>query len=270
MKHAIFLPPTGELADPSVYASLAGTAEASGWDGLFLWDHVLRAPAEPGAVADPWICLAVAATASSRLRLGTMITPVTRRRPIKLAREAVGLDQLSNGRLTLGLGLGVDSYGELSKLGEVVDARTRGQRLDEGVELLCRFWSGEEVRYHGEHFVADGVTVLPTPVQRPRVPLWFAARGDSRKPVRRAARYDGLFPVDVSPEQLRRMVDLVIEERGDLDSFDIASRPEGVDEYEAFAEAGATWALTGQRPGVDMAEAMSVASAPPARFFGLT
>ncbi len=269
MKHAVFLPPTGELSDPSVFADIAATAEASGWDGLFLWDHVLRPSSEPGAIADPWICLTVAAVATERIRLGTMVTPVTRRRPIKLARETIGVDQVSNGRLILGLGLGVDTSGELSRFGEVVDARERGQRLDEGAELLSQLWSGERVHFQGDHFVADDVLVLPRPVQQPRVPLWFAARGGNTKPVRRAARYDGLFPVDVTADQLATMVDLVRAERGTLDGFDVAARPDGADQYEAFAEVGATWSLTGHLPGVTMADALATAAGSPAEYFGL-
>lgn len=269
MKHAIFLPPTGELADPSVFRELAPAAEAAGWDGLFLWDHVLRSPDEPGAVADPWICFAVAAMSTNRIRLGPMVTPVTRRRPLKLAREAIGIDQLSGGRLTLGLGLGVDRHGELSRLGDVVDAKIRGQRLDEGIELLKRFWTGDPVTFEGEHFVADGVTILPTPVQQPHPPMWFAARGDARKPVRRAAKHQGLFPVDVDVDQLGAMMDLIAEERGTLDGFDVAVRANSADEYRAFADTGATWMLTPLDPGITRAEAMEVAAMAPTVFFGV-
>ena len=267
MQHALLLPPNGELSDPRVFGPLAAAAEAAGWDGLFLWDHVLRSPDQVGAIGDPWICLAAAAVTTKRIRIGTMVTPITRRRPIKLAREAVSLDQLSSGRLTLGLGLGVDSYGELSKLGEIVDARTRGQRLDEGVELLCRFWTGEQVDHRGEHFVADGVTVLPRPVQQPRVPLWFAARGEARKPVRRAARYDGIFPVDVTEETLRAMLDLIASERGSLDGFDVAGRPSADLSYETLTEIGVTWMFTGVQPGATRAEVESIATSDPVSAF---
>lgn len=267
MQHALFLPPYGELADPRSYAALADAAESAGWDGLFLWDHVLRSPDEVADIADPWICLAAAATTTNRIRLGTMVTPITRRRPIKLAREAISLDQLSSGRLTLGLGLGVDSYGELSKLGEVVDARERGQRLDEGVELLCRFWSGEPVVFTGDHFVADDVTVQPRPVQRPRIPLWFAARGGSRKPVRRAARYDGLFPVDVTGDDLREMIDLVAAERGDIDGFDIAGRPDASLGYDELTEIGVTWMFTALSPGTTVAQVEVIAASEPTAAF---
>jgi alkanesulfonate monooxygenase SsuD/methylene tetrahydromethanopterin reductase-like flavin-dependent oxidoreductase (luciferase family) len=267
MRHALTLPPYGELADPTALVEVAVAAERAGWDAVFLWDHVLRRPEEPQETADPWIAMAAMAVATERVRLGPMVTPITRRRPIKLAREATTLDHLSGGRLTLGLGLGVDTTRELSAFGEIVDARIRGQRLDEGAELLCAFWSGNEVDFHGEHFVADHVTALPRPVQRPRIPLWFAARGQARKPVRRAARYDGLYPVDVDETDLRRMVDEVSEVRGNLDDFDVVSRPGDAAEYRVFEEIGATWAITGPGPGDD--GVLELASTHPAVVFGV-
>ena len=252
MKHALTIPPYGELADPSALVELSVTAEKAGWDAVFLWDHVLRRPGDPQETADPWVAMAAMAVATERVRLGPMVTPITRRRPIKLARECTTLDHLSGGRLTLGLGLGVDTTRELSAFGEVVDARERGARLDEGVELLCQMWSGEEVDFHGEQFMADKVTVLPRPVQEPRIPMWFAARGEARKPVRRAARYDGLYPIEVTEATLRAALDLVVEERGSLDGFDVIVRPSPELSYRLLEDLGVSWAIMGTAPG-DMA-----------------
>ncbi len=249
MRHALTIPPYGTLADPAALVEVAVAAENAGWDALFLWDHVLRRSGEPQAAADPWVAMAAIAVATERIRIGPMVTPITRRRPIKLARETTTLDHLSGGRLTLGLGLGVDTTRELSAFGEIVDARTRGERLDEGVELLCAMWSGDEVDFHGKHFTADRVVVLPRPLQQPRIPLWFAARGGAGKPVRRAARYDGLFPIEVDDTQLLRMLDVVRSERGSLDGFDVIARPDDADQYRRYEEMGVTWAITGPSPG---------------------
>ena len=266
MKHALLLPPVGPLSDPHAFVEVAVEAERAGWDGVFIWDHVLRRAGEPPEIADPWVALAAVAMATSAVRIGPMVTPLTRRRPIKLARETITLDHLSRGRLTLGLGLGVDTSRELSGLGEIVDPRIRGERLDEGVELLTAMWTGEPVTFHGRHFVADAVTVLPRPLQRPRVPLWFAARGTARKPVRRAARFDGLVPIEVDPAGLADMIDVVRAERGTLEGFDIAVGPSGRSEYDAFAELGATWMTAEIRPH-DVGTALHVAATSPAVYF---
>ncbi len=164
MKHALYLPPFAELADPRVVRDLAVAAEQSGWDGFFLWDHVLRPPDEVHEIADVWVTLAAVAAATSTLRLGPMVTPLVRRRVQKVAREVVSLDLLSSGRLTVGLGLGVDSGGELSKFGELTDERARGDLLDEGAGLLDALMSGEEVSHHGEYFTVDG-GALPAPTR---------------------------------------------------------------------------------------------------------
>ena len=241
MKVALSLPPFGRLADPKLLVEIATAAEERGFDGVFLWDHVYRPEHDPQEILDPWVVLGAQALATSTIRLGPMVTPLTRRRPIKLAREVVTVDQLSNGRLTLGLGLGVDSGGELTRFGEIVDPKQRGDRLDEGVELLVSFWSGNTVSHSGAAYVADDVTVLPRPVQQPRPPLWFAVRGGSAKrPLRRAAKYDGLVPIELDDlDHLSRILDVIIDHRGSLDGFDTMVGTE-FDAGDA-ASRGATW-----------------------------
>ena len=186
MRHAVFVAPFGPLADPHRLVDLARAVEESGWDGLFLWDHVLRQ--ESNEILDPWVMFGAIATATERIRIGPMVTPIARRRLIKLAREVLTVDLLSQGRVTLGLGLGVDTNGELTRFAEVVDPRTRGEMLDEGIPVLADLLAGETVAHVGEHFTVDGVALEPRPAQSPRPPMWFAARADAPKPVRRAAR----------------------------------------------------------------------------------
>lgn len=234
MKHALFLPIFDALADPFVVAGLAAEAEEHGWDGVFVWDHIrYRAPVV--AVADPWITLAAVACATQTIRIGPMITPLPRRRPVKVARETATLDRLSEGRLTLGVGIASDNSEELSRTGEELSDQARGAMLDEALDILTAAWSGEPVTHHGEHYDVEGVTFLPRPVQDP-LPIWVAVRFGNAKPLRRAARYQGVFPVEIdSPDQLAQLV-------ADLDApIDVAvgQRP-GADPrpYEAV---GATW-----------------------------
>ena len=243
---ALFLPLFGELAEPGLVADLAAEAEAAGWDGLFVWDHMLyRAPVTD--VADPWITLAAVACATERLVIGPMVTPVPRRRPGKLARETVGVDRLSRGRLVFGAGLGGDPGRELSALGEELDPVARGRLLDEGLDLLVRMWSGEQVDHRGTAHLADGVTFLPRPVQRPRIPVWLASRYPNRAPLRRAARYDGLFPIGMEePDHLREVLDVVAGHRAEAGiSGPFAAAVQGTvaEDPGPWVAAGATWWL---------------------------
>jgi len=245
----IFVAPFDELFDPNVLARLATRAEELGWDGFFVWDHI-RYSAPSSAVADPWVALSAVAAATSRIRLGPMVTPLSRRRVHKLARETVTLDRLSGGRLVLGAGLGSDRHGELAPFGEVENPRERARLLDTGLRRLAAYWGGE---------------FDPPPVQRPRIPVWIAARWPSRRPVRRAARWDGLFPIDLpGPDALAELASEVTQLRdGAPGPFDlIATNPPGTDPgpWEA---AGATWCLTGFGPSPTEAEVAEAIEAGP-------
>jgi alkanesulfonate monooxygenase SsuD/methylene tetrahydromethanopterin reductase-like flavin-dependent oxidoreductase (luciferase family) len=201
-------------------------------------------------VADPWITLAAVAAATERIRLGPMVTPLARRRPVKVARETATLDRLSGGRLTLGAGLGSDSFAsEYSMTGEELDERKRASMLDESLEILAAAWSGEPVHHRGEHYVVDGMRFLPRPVQRPGVPVWVAGYYGKSKPVRRAARHQGFFPLGVeNPAQLAEIVGGVTalrrEAGGDLtEPFDVTVALEPGDDPAPYAAGGATWWL---------------------------
>ncbi len=230
-KRGIFAAPFDELAEPATLAELASAAEAGGWDGFFVWDHIsYREPVR--AIADPWVALAALACATRRLRIGPMVTPLSRRRVQKLARETVTLDRLSRGRLTLGVGLGSDRNDELERFGEVTDPRQRARLLDQGLERLTRLWAGE---------------FEPPPVQRPRIPIWVAARWPNRRPLRRAARWDGLFPIELpGPDALAELVAEVGAMRGERGgAFDVAVEIAPGDAARPWEEAGASWVLTG-------------------------
>jgi alkanesulfonate monooxygenase SsuD/methylene tetrahydromethanopterin reductase-like flavin-dependent oxidoreductase (luciferase family) len=245
VRSGLFVPPFDELADPAIVARLAAEAEEAGWHGFFIWDHVRwREPVQ--AVADTQMTLAAVAIATERIRLGPMVTPLARRRPVKVARETATLDRLSGGRLTLGAGLGSDEFGsEYTITGEEVDDRRRAQMLDEALGILRDAWSGEPVHHRGEHYTVDGMRFLPRPVQRPGVPVWIAGFYGKPRPLRRATRHDGFFPVNLdSPEQLAEIVAALTELRDDADKpFDVvAALPPGRDP-SPYAPAGATWWL---------------------------
>lgn len=264
MRHGLFLPIFGELADPRRVAALAAEAEEAGWDGMYVWDHIAYS-APVTDIADPWVTLAAMACSTRRLRIGPLVTPLPRRRPVQVAREVATLDNLSQGRVTVGIGIGDDGAAEFSGTGEQPDAKIRGVMLDEGLDVLTAAWSGAEVRHRGPHYVLDGLSVLPRPVQRPWPPIWVAMRYGTRAPLRRAARYDGVFPIGVdSPDMLHEIVtevqSLRRQRNADFldieisESFDVVISGSPGRDWRPYEDAGATWSLVSFSP-YDVTEA---------------
>ena len=193
MLYAIDSPISGDYSDPRLLGELAYLAEQSGWDGFFIWDHLSLEGTQP--IVDPWVALSVMAARTERIRIGTAVTPIPRRRPWRLARETASVDRLSGGRLTLGVGLGEPADSEYERFGEDGSLKTRAAKLDEGLDVLTGLWSGEPFSYHGEHFRVEGARFLPRPVQQPRIPIWVGGQWPNRPPWRRAARWDGVYPI---------------------------------------------------------------------------
>lgn len=204
MRYCVTLANFGPGVDADMLAGWAVDAEHAGWDGFFVWDHLFAFDPGPIEVVDPWMALAVAADRTSRIRLGTLVTPLPRRRPVKIARETVTLDRLSHGRAILGVGIGASPF-EWDYLGEEPDLPTRGRMLDEHLELLVRLWSGEGVEHRGERYRVARTPgappwmaeAHPPPVQRPRIPVWVAGTWPGTRPFQRAARWDGVVPMRV-------------------------------------------------------------------------
>jgi alkanesulfonate monooxygenase SsuD/methylene tetrahydromethanopterin reductase-like flavin-dependent oxidoreductase (luciferase family) len=248
-----FVFPFGEAR---TVAELAAEAEAAGWDGVFYPDGIYIGPET--AIYDPWVVLTAVAMRTERVVLGTMLTPPSRRRPWKLARETVSLDHLAGGRLVLPVGLGaVDTFGPV---GEATDRATRARMLDESLDILTGLWSGRPFNYQGEHYRIGELTFLPAPVQSPRIPIWVVGAWPRERSMRRALRYDGLLPNKLEPDgsfgtvtadDVRAMAAYVAERRPATDPFEIVveGRTPGDDLAAAaatvrpFAEAGATWWL---------------------------
>ncbi|QFY09037.1 LLM class flavin-dependent oxidoreductase [Nonomuraea phyllanthi] len=256
MRFSVNIPNFGDFADPRTVASLAVTAEQAGWDALFVWDHVVHAKSRRRSFGDPWMLLTAAAMATTRLKLGTLVTPVARRRPHQLARQVATLDVLSGGRVIFGAGLGGPIEDEYGSFGEPTDPVEIAQRLDEGLELLARYWSGEQVTHHGRHYRAEDVALLPPTVQRPRPPVWIAGFWPNRRPMRRAAHWDGAVPLfgpgshGRAPDagQVRELAGFLGEQRGEGGPFEIvvggvspAEPSRARDLLGPLQEAGATW-----------------------------
>jgi alkanesulfonate monooxygenase SsuD/methylene tetrahydromethanopterin reductase-like flavin-dependent oxidoreductase (luciferase family) len=266
MRHAVYAPPFGTFGDVARLVDLARAAEDAGWDGFFLWDHIHYEDDVP--FVDTWIALAAMAAATERLRLGPLITPLPRRRPWKVAREAVTVDHLSHGRLVLGVGLGIDFWHEFGGFGEpATDDGIRAELLDDGLEIINRLWSGERVSYAGTRLHVDGVRFLPVPLQQPRIPIWSAVLMPPRaNPIRRAARCDGVVPFDpgrMTHEQVVELRARIDAARGDASPYDVCLHgpPERASE---FADAGVTWFMRSFSPEQPFAEVRrAVGDGPP-------
>src|ERR1035437_10577636 len=196
MKFAIDLPNFGPYAGPHLTAEIAHEAEDSGWDAVWLWDHVWRDEGVP--YGDPWILLAAMALATKRVRIGPMVTPLPRRRPWTVAREAVTLDHLSGGRFTLGIGLGAPAK-EFTAFGEEADLKIRAAKLDEGLSIIEGLFTARPFNFQGEHYHLKDVEFLPGPLQQPRVPIWLASTWPVRAPIRRAGRFGWNRPLRRPP-----------------------------------------------------------------------
>src|SRR5215218_3740473 len=218
MRFAVCLSNFGTYADPHAAVRVAQTAEAAGWDGFFVWDHLAFVWGPPSA--DPWVTLAAVASATSGLTLGTAVTPLPRRRPQVVAQQLATLDALNDSRVVLGAGLGGNEK-EFTAFGEDADPHRRAELLDAGLDLVRSLWEG---------------------------PIWIG--GDSAPALRRAARWDGWIANSVSvesmtmsPEELEQKVRFI----GRADGFEIAcngySSRDDASLCEEYAGAGATWWL---------------------------
>lgn len=256
MKFAVTMPNWAGGPDVRPFAEMAAEAEAAGWDGFFLWDHVFHM----FPVVDPWLALTAVALQTSRIKLGTLVTPLPRRRPIKLARETVTLDHLSQGRLILGVGIGEMPW-EWDYLGEETSLKVRGDMLDEGLELLAACWRGGEIHHRGTHYRmaadrnSDGELFFDLPAyQQPRIPVWVGGFWPRKRPFRRAARWDGIVPLKegllpLTPAEVRELKGYIQQRRETDAPFDLVlsgwtpgDNPQAAaEQVGVYAREGATW-----------------------------
>jgi alkanesulfonate monooxygenase SsuD/methylene tetrahydromethanopterin reductase-like flavin-dependent oxidoreductase (luciferase family) len=259
MKFGLSIPQFEHFADVRRLADLASDAERAGWDGFFVWDHILFDNLWRPMV-DPWIALAAIAMRTNSIRIGPMITPLARRRPWKVAREAISLDQLSNGRVILGVGLGAPELWEFGFFGEQTDAKIRARKLDEGLAILEGLLGGELFSFQGEFYQLEQMRFLPKPVQSPRIPIWVGGTWPNKKPIRRAANFDGYFPdavlSPVAPDDwndISAMIETHRVKEGPFDLVQYGITP-GDDPAKAAAhvapyqEVGVTWWMEGISP----------------------
>ena len=251
MRYYLSLPNGGPCGDARTLSEFAHIAEQAGWDGAFLEDYIVFQSQDGTPTCDPWIALAAMAMRTERIKLGIKVTALARRRPWKLAREAVTVDHLSKGRFILGIGLGVGKDLDIAAFGETGDDQQRAKMLDEALEILIGLWSGQPFSYQGNYYQVREVTFLPKPYQTPRIPIWVGGKWPNKGPMRRAARWDGACPYigrEWTPEDIRALKAYIDSQRTDSTPFDIAisgSRSENPVQDKArrasLAEAGVAW-----------------------------
>ena len=264
----------GITKDPQDYVNLAIIAEENGWDGFFLWDHIYLSSDDKQPFLDPWITLTAIACNTITMKLGTMVTPLPRRRPWKVAKEIITLDHLSKGRVILGVGLGVDP--DFNEFGENSDPIIRGQKLDESLEIIKGLWSSESFSYQGKHFKIKEMQLYPKPFQD-KIPIWIAGTWSNKKPFRRAARYDGVFPLRVGfeeplyPNDYEDILNYMKQFRKSFDSYDVVKTivTTGIEKEDEwifdFLDIGVTWFLESIWPERDSLENIKkiIARGPP-------
>jgi alkanesulfonate monooxygenase SsuD/methylene tetrahydromethanopterin reductase-like flavin-dependent oxidoreductase (luciferase family) len=260
------------VGDPREAADLAAAAEDAGWDGVFTWDGVAIGA---GDTYDPWVVMAAMAMRTERVTLGAVVTPPSRRRPWKLARETMTVDRLSGGRLVLPVGLGALDDQAFGNVGEPTDARTRAELLDETLAILDGLWTGEPFRYDGRHYRFEPMTFRPRPVQRPRIPIWVVAIPTAERSMRRAVRWDGLVTQVSEASELEPIVTWLDQARPTWrsDGFELIAQgttpPDPAaarDIVEPWARAGATWWLDADwRSGATVASQRARIGAGPPR-----
>lgn len=264
MKYGLYLSNYGLGLGARQLSELAALAEESGWDGFFLWDHIVVNRSHPVEMVDTWVALTAMAMATQRIRLGTTITPMPRRRPWKLARETVTLDHLSSGRLILGVGLGEPGEIEYGTFGEDSNLKIRAEKLDEGLQILNGLWQGLPFKFNAKHYKIKKTTFLPAAFQQPRIPIWVGGFWPHKAPFRRAAAWDGVIPLMengfLRVEDVHSILDFIRPLRLANTPFDFVvigssevSREGliGAKKLTAFAQAGATWWLENLYPKRD-------------------
>jgi alkanesulfonate monooxygenase SsuD/methylene tetrahydromethanopterin reductase-like flavin-dependent oxidoreductase (luciferase family) len=253
MRFGLDVPVDGPYADPRLLARMGGEAERGGWDGFFVQDVLSM----PDPIADPWVALTAVVLATERMAVGSMLTPLPRRRPWEVARQTVTLDRLSGGRLIFAAGLGYAEH-DFTPFGDDWDAKVRAAQLDEALDVIAGLWSAEPFSYAGDHYRLDQALLRPGPGQTPRIPVWLAAGWPRRRPLRRAARWDGVYLMTVQqdteewlgPDDVAGAARFLRQQRGDGSTGEIAinaQRGEDPaitrDRVQSFAGAGATWWL---------------------------
>ncbi|HUK28642.1 MAG TPA: LLM class flavin-dependent oxidoreductase [Candidatus Acidoferrales bacterium] len=256
VNYGLYVPNFGKASHPTTYANLALEAEKAGWDGFFLWDHLVEKE-QRVLVTDSFIALAAIAQRTKRIRIGTTVTPLPKLKPWIAARQMVTLDQLSNGRIILGVGLGLEDTCAYARLNEDAENKILAEKLDESLDIITGLWSGRPFSFEGKHYKVGKTTFIPKPVQKPRIPIWVGGSWPKKRPFKRAAKWDGVLPlkeggpIRPTPNDLRDILSYTRNHRTVKRSFDAViigwgtgkDRKKNADKIAPYINAGMTWWL---------------------------
>jgi len=256
LNYGLYVPNFGKISHPSTYANLAFEAEKAGWDGFFLWDHLVEKE-QRIPITDSFISLAAIAQRTKRIRIGTTVTPLPKLKPWIAARQTVALDQLSNGRMILGVGLGVEESCAYKRLNENAENKILAEELDESLEIITGLWSGRPFSFEGKHYRIGKISFIPKPVQRPRIPIWLGGFWPNKGPFKRAAQWDGVLPlkqggpIRPTPNDLHDILSYIRKHRTSKGQFDAAiigwgtgkERKKNAEKITPYINAGMTWWL---------------------------
>ncbi len=255
MHYGLYVPNFGRAAHPRVLAKLAMEAEKSGWDGFFLWDHLVEWD-KLLPIYESFTSLAAMALSTERVRIGTTVTPLPKSKPWIVARQTATLDHLSNGRLIMGVGLGAEESTDYERFGETADNRVLGEKLDEALGIITGLWTGKPFSYQGKHYQVEKTVFLPPPEQKPRIPIWVGGFWPRKGPFNRAAKWDGVIPLRLpeklaEPKDIKDIIAYIEKHRTSTTHFDVVNigwtsgrnRKRDKEKVAPYAEAGITWWL---------------------------
>ena len=268
IRHGLHIPNFGRAAHPKTLARLASEAEKHGWDGFFLWDHLVewdkRIP-----IYDTYTSLAAVSVNTDRMRIGTSLTPVPRHKPWAIARQAVALDELSDGRLILSVGLGAKESCDYERFGETAENKVLAEKLDESLAVINGLWTGRPFGFNGKHYRMGKSVFLPTPRQKPRIPIWVGGFWPRKGPFERAAKWDGVLPLRepgelLEPQELKEITGFIKKHRTSRAPFNVANigwttgtdRKKDALKVGSYVEAGMTWRLEGLYGNQDSSKAI--------------
>ena len=255
VRFGLYIPNFGKCSHPLTLSKMALEAERAGWDVFFLWDHLVEWNKKI-PLSDSLTALAAIAVKTKRIRIGTTLSPLPRYKPWDLVRRTSTLDHISDGRLTLSVGLGAVESCDYARFGEAPGNSILAEKLDESLKIVTGLWSGKKFNHRGKHYRVGPTVFLPTPVQQPRIPIWVGGFWPRKGPFKRASRWDGVLPLKapgrlLQPQDLKEIADYIQKRRESLQPFDIfnngwttgLAKKRDSEKVERFAEAGMTWWL---------------------------